>query len=204
MSAGRTFQCMHWITKRNMTIRNRLLSTFSHGSPACGVTASACLNVTPNYPLERAIRITLIIFHSPQHEYHWPSARGQDHDSLSTSATHHSPRRVPDAINPVVVVVVAADRTGLVVWMLVAGYTCAERHSTDESWFARYLLGIFGLPDHPRDCGKKTPVNDPEAWVVSFPLEELLGAYLYHPTVQRPRLQGLLDRVCGGWVPSFL
>lgn len=45
-----------------MAIRNRLLSTFSHGSPACGVTASACLNVTPNYPLERAIRITLIIF----------------------------------------------------------------------------------------------------------------------------------------------
>jgi len=180
MSPERALQTTHWITKRNMAIRNRLLSGFSHSSTTA---ASASVFPSPytaherrNQLIERVVRAALIMYTllsmnitgrvktvkvMARHLERLFAPLLVDTNSLAAQSSETA---------------VASDH-GLLLWIVVIGYSCAQDNSDTEQWFAQQYQAL----------------NINVGCAELDQLEGMQSTFFYHVQIQRPRLQKLTE-----------
>lgn len=181
MSAARALETTHWITKRGMAVRNRLLSMFPQSSSSVVTddisTPLRVVNLGEDF--DRAIRIALIQFTLL---------------SMNITGRIKTVKMMAPSLQRHLAPLLRKDTTEsgifdeLMLWLLVTGYTCAQDASAIEEWFVNQLLTAMKKSTiHP------SQVQNPPSYMES--LEKVLSAYFYDATFQRPRLRRLLNNV---------
>ena len=170
MTPTRAMQTTHWITKRSMAIRNRLLSVFSHSQPEADTTSAEEL-------LEKALRIALIQF-----------------TLLSMNITGRiktvkiMSRHLQRVLGPLLRLSTTTNQEDeLFLWLVIIGYSCAQDRTENEEWFAEKCRELIDRCEAPRN-----PSWDGEGDILAR-LEQIQYRYFYHEHVQRPRLRKLID-----------
>jgi len=175
MTSARAIQTTHWITKRSMAIRNRLLSVFSYPETEADI-------VSADEWLEKALRIVLVQF-----------------TLLSMNITGRiktvkvMSRQLQRVLEPLLLAGSDSmvEEKELLLWLVVVGYSCAQVGTENEDWFAGRCRGLMD------DCGiRRNPSWDGD-WDdqddILARLEQIQNRYFYHAPVQKPRLRKLID-----------
>lgn len=174
MTSARAMQTTHWITKRSMAIRNRLLSVFSRLEPEADI-------VSADEWLEKALRIVLVQF-----------------TLLSMNITGRiktvkiMSRQLQKVLEPLLPARsdIMIEEKQLLLWLVVVGYSCAQVGTENEEWFAercRELMDDCGTRRNPGWDGDWDDQGD-----ILGHLEQTQNRYFYHAPVQRPRLRKLI------------
>lgn len=180
MSPKRALQTTHWITKRNMAIRNRLLSVFTQSSnPVASASILRGSNTTHeerNQLVERVVRAALIMYTLLSMNI---TGRVK---TVKVMARHLQALFAPlladtTSSETQASKIAIADDHGLLLWIVVIGYSCAQDNSDTEQWFAQQYQALSlsaGCAELDR-------------------LQSMQSTFFYHAQIQRPRLQKLID-----------
>lgn len=194
MTSSRAMQTTHWITKRSMAIRNRLLSVFLPRKSSSGSMSTGALQTPAEELLNKVLRIALIQF-----------------TLLSMNITGRiktvkvMSRRLQTLLAPLLVdrSDVTDGQTELLLWLAVVGYSCAQDGSENEEWFAdrcHELIDDCEALHGPSHDGESDDDDDDDGVNALLErLEQVQNRYFYHEQVQRPRLRKLIH---GTWSRS--